>query len=126
MLLNVSLDFMNRIRINFLDNAVDVWNGDEGEPIIYHGHTLTTKITLADVLRDAIKLYAFTASPYPVILSIENHLSIEQQVVMVKLLKEILGDMLLTDPVPSDLSALPSPEDLKNKVIIKAKKPQGV
>lgn len=70
---------------------MDVWDGDGGEPIIYHGHTLTSKITLADVLRDGIKAYAFEASSYPVILSIENHLSIDQQKVMVKLMKEILG-----------------------------------
>ncbi|RXG70311.1 1-phosphatidylinositol 4,5-bisphosphate phosphodiesterase delta-4 [Armadillidium vulgare] len=104
---------------------LDVWDGDDGEPVIYHGHTLTSKITLADVLRDAIKLYAFTASPYPVILSVENHLSIEQQVVMVKLFKDILGDSLLTDPVPSGIQELPSPDDLKYKIIVKAKKPQG-
>lgn len=73
------------------DHAVDLWDGDDGEPIIYHGHTLTSKITLADVLRDGIKLYAFEASPYPVILSIENHLSLDQQRTMVKLMKDILG-----------------------------------
>ncbi|MCL4125685.1 UNVERIFIED_CONTAM: hypothetical protein GTU68_045445 [Idotea baltica] len=105
---------------------LDVWDGDEGEPVIYHGHTLTTKIALADVLRDAIKLYAFTASPYPVILSIENHLCIEQQVLMVRLLKEILGEHLATHPIPSDIKVLPSPEDFKYKIIVKAKKPQGV
>ncbi|XP_045600729.1 1-phosphatidylinositol 4,5-bisphosphate phosphodiesterase delta-4 isoform X3 [Procambarus clarkii] len=104
---------------------LDLWDGDEGEPIIYHGHTLTTKITLADVLRDGIKAYAFEASPYPVILSIENHLSVEQQKVMVQLLKDILGDMLATDPVSEDITAVPSPEALKNKIIIRGKKPQG-
>ncbi|KAF2355359.1 Phosphatidylinositol-specific phospholipase C X domain [Trinorchestia longiramus] len=104
---------------------LDVWDGDDGQPIIYHGHTLTTKITLADVLKDAIKRYAFYASPYPVILSVENHLSIPQQKVMVKLFKEILGDSLLTAPAAENLGELPSPNDLKNKIIIKAKKPQG-
>ncbi|XP_063604355.1 1-phosphatidylinositol 4,5-bisphosphate phosphodiesterase eta-2-like [Penaeus indicus] len=104
---------------------LDLWDGDDGEPIIYHGHTLTSKITLADVLRDGIKLYAFEASPYPVILSIENHLSLDQQRTMVKLMKDILGDMLATDPVPDDITVIPSPEALKNKIIIRAKKPKG-
>ncbi|XP_068245715.1 1-phosphatidylinositol 4,5-bisphosphate phosphodiesterase delta-4-like isoform X3 [Palaemon carinicauda] len=104
---------------------LDLWDGDDGEPIIYHGHTLTTKITLADVLKDGIKPYAFEASPYPVILSIENHLSLEQQRVMVKLMQDILGDMLATDPVPDDIAAVPSPESLKNKVIVRGKKPKG-
>ncbi|XP_066957865.1 1-phosphatidylinositol 4,5-bisphosphate phosphodiesterase delta-4-like isoform X5 [Macrobrachium rosenbergii] len=104
---------------------LDLWDGDDGEPIIYHGHTLTTKITLADVLKDGIKAYAFETSPYPVILSIENHLSLEQQRVMVKLMQDILGDMLATDPVPEDIGAVPSPESLKNKVIVRGKKPKG-
>ncbi|XP_047486033.1 1-phosphatidylinositol 4,5-bisphosphate phosphodiesterase eta-2-like isoform X2 [Penaeus chinensis] len=104
---------------------LDLWDGDDGEPIIYHGHTLTSKITLADVLRDGIKLYAFEASSYPVILSIENHLSLDQQRTMVKLMKDILGDMLATDPVPDDITVMPSPEALKNKIIIRAKKPKG-
>ncbi|XP_037793332.1 1-phosphatidylinositol 4,5-bisphosphate phosphodiesterase delta-4-like [Penaeus monodon] len=104
---------------------LDLWDGDDGEPIIYHGHTLTSKITLADVLRDGIKLYAFEASPYPVILSIENHLSLDQQRTMVKLMKDILGDMLATDPVPDDITVIPSPEALKNKIIVRAKKPKG-
>ncbi|XP_076043003.1 1-phosphatidylinositol 4,5-bisphosphate phosphodiesterase delta-4-like isoform X4 [Oratosquilla oratoria] len=102
---------------------LDVWDGED-EPIIYHGHTLTTKIALADVLRDAIKPYAFIASPYPLILSIENHLSLEQQVIMVKQFKEILGDDLLTQPVSDDIKVLPSPEELKGKIIVKAKKPK--
>ena len=71
--------------------TVDLWDGEDGEPKIYHGHTLTTKISLSDVLNDAIKRYAFYASPYPVILSVENHLSIPQQKIMVKLFKEILA-----------------------------------
>lgn len=104
---------------------LDVWDGEDGEPIIYHGHTLTTKITLADVLKDAIQRYAFYSSPYPVILSVENHLSIPQQKVMIRQFKEILGDNLLTEEAEDDISKLPSPEELKNKIIIKAKKPQG-
>ncbi|XP_050703506.1 1-phosphatidylinositol 4,5-bisphosphate phosphodiesterase delta-4-like isoform X2 [Eriocheir sinensis] len=105
---------------------LDVWDGDDGCPIIYHGHTLTTKITLEDVLRDGVRAYAFHASPYPVILSIENHLSVEQQRTMVELMEDVLGDMLLKEPVSEDLVALPSPEALKNKIIVRGKKPQGV
>lgn len=33
--------------------------------------------------------------------------------------------MLLTEPVSEDLIAVPSPESMKNKVIVRAKKPQG-
>ena len=35
---------------------------------------------------------------------------------------EILGELLFTDPVDKSLKDLPSPEFLKNKILIKAKK----
>lgn len=34
-------------------------------------------------------------------------------------------DMLATDPVPDDITVIPSPEALKNKIIVRAKKPKG-
>ena len=37
---------------------LDCWDGDDGEPIIYHGYTLTSKIKFADVI-EAIREYAF-------------------------------------------------------------------
>ncbi|XP_063816054.1 1-phosphatidylinositol 4,5-bisphosphate phosphodiesterase delta-3 [Pseudophryne corroboree] len=101
---------------------LDCWEGTGGEPVIYHGHTLTSKILFKDVI-STIKHYAFKYSPYPVILSIENHCGLEQQVTMAHHLRTILGDMLLTEPidVPS-LSPLPSPEALKGKILVKGKK----
>lgn len=57
---------------------MDTWDGDNGEPVIYHGRTLTTKIYLDDVCQ-VIRDYAFVTSPYPIILSIENHCGLEQQ-----------------------------------------------
>lgn len=41
--------------------TVDCWDGDSGEPVIYHGHTLTSKISFKDVIT-AINTYAFEAS----------------------------------------------------------------
>ncbi|XP_055513102.1 LOW QUALITY PROTEIN: 1-phosphatidylinositol 4,5-bisphosphate phosphodiesterase delta-3-like [Leucoraja erinacea] len=101
---------------------LDCWEGQNGEPIIYHGYTLTSKILFKDVIT-TIRDYAFTVSPYPVILSLENHCGKEQQTVMARHLKDILGNMLVTalidDEVPKEL---PSPEALKAKVLIKGKK----
>jgi len=103
---------------------LDCWDGPDGEPVIYHGWTLTSKLLFKDVLTDAIKPYSFKTSVYPVILSIENHCNKEQQDVMANMFKTILGDMLYTEPVDTSKTSLPSPEQLKNKILVKAKKIQ--
>ena len=41
--------------------AVDCWDGPDGMPHIYHGHTLTSKIRFLDVLR-TIKEHAWVRS----------------------------------------------------------------
>ncbi|XP_010159379.1 PREDICTED: 1-phosphatidylinositol 4,5-bisphosphate phosphodiesterase delta-3, partial [Eurypyga helias] len=112
---------------------LDCWEGSDGEPVVYHGHTLTSKILFRDVI-ESIRDYAFKQSPYPVILSLENHCGLEQQATMAQHMKAILGDMLLTQPLEGqDPHDLPSPEQLKGKVLVKGKKlpelwhdPQGV
>ena len=45
-------------------------------------------------MSDAIKPYAFHTSDYPLILSIENHCSLEQQDKMADHMKNILGEKL--------------------------------
>ena len=44
-------------------NTVDCWDGANGEPVIFHGHTLTSKISFLSVCQ-AIRDYAFVASEY--------------------------------------------------------------
>ncbi|KAM7125740.1 1-phosphatidylinositol 4,5-bisphosphate phosphodiesterase gamma-1 isoform 1-T3 [Molossus nigricans] len=100
---------------------LDCWDGPDGMPVIYHGHTLTTKIKFSDVLH-TIKDHAFVASEYPVILSIEDHCSIAQQRNMAQYFKKVLGDTLLTKPVDIAADGLPSPNQLKRKILIKHKK----
>ncbi|XP_078274874.1 1-phosphatidylinositol 4,5-bisphosphate phosphodiesterase gamma-1 isoform X2 [Rhinoraja longicauda] len=100
---------------------LDCWDGPEGMPVIYHGHTLTSKIKFNDVLT-TIKEHAFVTSEYPVILSIEDHCSIVQQRNMANAFKKVFGDMLLTKPVDITADELPSPNQLKRKFLIKHKK----
>jgi len=59
-------------------------------------------------------------SRFPVILSIENHCSIQQQKKIAQYLKEIFGDKLdLSSVVTGDSRQLPSPQDLKGKILVK-------
>ncbi|XP_077301392.1 small wing phospholipase C gamma 1 [Arctopsyche grandis] len=104
---------------------LDCWDGPDGTPFIYHGHTLTTKIKLMDVLR-VIKEHAFVKSEYPLILSIEDNCSLPQQRKMAILLQEVFGDMLLMQPFEKNENCLPSPAQLKRRIILKHKKlPDG-
>ncbi|XP_064634557.1 1-phosphatidylinositol 4,5-bisphosphate phosphodiesterase delta-1-like isoform X2 [Lineus longissimus] len=99
---------------------LDCWDGPDDEPIVYHGHTLTSKILFKDVIH-AVNDYAFASSEYPLILSLENHCSVDQQQVMAKHMKEILKGKLLTEPLDNGIALLPSPEQLKGKILIKGK-----
>uniref|UniRef100_A0A7M4F4K2 Phosphoinositide phospholipase C n=1 Tax=Crocodylus porosus TaxID=8502 RepID=A0A7M4F4K2_CROPO len=101
---------------------VDCWDGPDGEPIVHHGYTLTSKILFKDVI-ETINKYAFIKNEYPVILSIENHCSVIQQKKMAQYLIEILGDKLdLSSVHNEDPTKLPSPESLKGKILVKGKK----
>uniref|UniRef100_A0A8C7BTL3 Phosphoinositide phospholipase C n=1 Tax=Neovison vison TaxID=452646 RepID=A0A8C7BTL3_NEOVI len=101
---------------------VDIWDGPSGEPIVYHGHTLTSRIPFKDVVA-TVAQYAFQTSDYPVILSLENHCSWEQQQVMACHLTEILGEQLLSTTLDGLLpTQLPSPEELRRKILVKGKK----
>uniref|UniRef100_A0A673KCJ6 1-phosphatidylinositol 4,5-bisphosphate phosphodiesterase n=1 Tax=Sinocyclocheilus rhinocerous TaxID=307959 RepID=A0A673KCJ6_9TELE len=79
----------------------------------------------ADVIQ-AIKETAFVTSEYPVILSFENHCSKTQQYKMAKYCEEIFGELLLKQPLegfPIEAGQpLPSPSDLKRKILIKNKR----
>nr|XP_057916316.1 1-phosphatidylinositol 4,5-bisphosphate phosphodiesterase delta-1a isoform X1 [Doryrhamphus excisus] len=101
---------------------LDCWDGANGEPVIYHGYTLTSKILFRDVIQ-AIRDYAFKTSDYPVILSLENHCSVEQQRLMAHHMISILGDALVTKPLGGNLpTAFPSPQELKGKFLVKGKR----
>ncbi|MEQ2243734.1 1-phosphatidylinositol 4,5-bisphosphate phosphodiesterase delta-4 [Ilyodon furcidens] len=44
---------------------VDCWDGSDGEPVVYHGHTLTSKILFKDII-STLKEYAFQSKDMPV------------------------------------------------------------
>ncbi|XP_039987888.1 1-phosphatidylinositol 4,5-bisphosphate phosphodiesterase zeta-1-like isoform X1 [Xiphias gladius] len=95
---------------------IDCWDGPDMEPVVYHGHTLTTKILFKDVIT-TVEQHAFEVSAYPVILSLENHCSREQQEVMAQYLISILGEKLLSAPLDHPTTGdLPSPN--KKKIVV--------
>merc|ERR1719500_2394249 len=100
---------------------LDCWDGDDGEPVIYHGHTITSKILFKDVV-EACKTYAFSKSEFPLIFSIENHCGLEQQDRMADHLTGILGDLLYPTQPDQEATDLPSPMALRKKILVKAKR----
>ncbi|XP_051629721.1 1-phosphatidylinositol 4,5-bisphosphate phosphodiesterase beta-3-like, partial [Manacus candei] len=112
---------------------LDCWKGrpPEEEPFITHGFTMTTEIPFREVI-EAIAESAFKTSPFPVILSFENHVdSAKQQAKMAEYCRSIFGPALLTEPLdkyPLEPGVpLPSPQDLLGRILIKNKKrrPRG-
>uniref|UniRef100_A0A8C3P9P1 Phosphoinositide phospholipase C n=1 Tax=Chrysemys picta bellii TaxID=8478 RepID=A0A8C3P9P1_CHRPI len=101
---------------------VDCWDGPDGEPVVHHGYTFTSKILFRDVV-EAINKNAFVKNEFPVILSIENHCSIQQQKKIAQYLMEIFSDKLdLSSIITGDSKQLPSPQSLKGKILVKGKK----
>ncbi|XP_061636930.1 1-phosphatidylinositol 4,5-bisphosphate phosphodiesterase eta-1 isoform X2 [Phyllopteryx taeniolatus] len=101
---------------------VDCWDGPDGEPMVQHGYTLTSKITFKSVI-ETIDKYAFINNQYPVLLSIENHCSIQQQKKIAQYLREVFADKLDVGHVFSrESKTLPSPQSLQGKILIKGKR----
>lgn len=99
--------------------------GEDEEPIITHGKAMCTDILFKDVIY-AIRDTAFVTSDLPVILSFENHCCKSQQYKLAKYCDEILGDLLLKEPLPDyplePGAPLPPPSLLKRKILIKNKR----
>ena len=100
---------------------IDCWDGPDGRPIVKHGHTMTSNSVLFLDCISVIAKYAFTDSPYPLILSLEVHCNPEQQQTMVDIMNEKLRPRLVTEPFLANVSTLPSPEELRHRILIKVK-----
>lgn len=98
---------------------IDCWDGDDG-PIVNHGRTFTSSVSFESVI-EAINYYSFRASSLPVILSLEVHCNIENQNKMVDIMLRIFGDKLVTRPLTDNETTVPSPLELRNRILVKVK-----
>lgn len=120
--------YMEALRRGCKCLELDVWDGlmskdGKPQPVVFHGHTLTSKILFADILR-GVKAYMISnPQTYPIILSLENHCSHPFQKVMAEDLSDILGAFLHVPLESERHNDLPSPEALKGRVVIKGKRP---
>lgn len=103
---------------------IDCWDGKYGRPIVNHGRTLTSEVMFEDCVAIIAK-YAFASSVYPLIISLEVHCSPKQQLLMVGIMKAHFGASMLEMPLTTNAVTLPSPEELKNKILIKVKAARG-
>ncbi|CAN6206549.1 unnamed protein product [Urochloa humidicola] len=102
---------------------LDMWPNSAKDDInILHGRTLTTPVSLIKCLR-SIKEYAFVASPYPVIITLEDHLPADLQEKVAKMVLEVFGSILFY-PDTDHLTEFPSPEELKGRVLLSTKPPK--
>ncbi|KAI6042247.1 PLC-like phosphodiesterase [Pisolithus marmoratus] len=93
---------------------VDIYDGDN-EPMVFRGKTLTSKMRVREVC-EAISKYAFVTSPYPVIISAEQNM-------LVAIMHDVFREALVSAPIGEHpkTDKLPSLEELKGKVLLKAK-----
>ncbi|KAJ7636012.1 PLC-like phosphodiesterase [Mycena polygramma] len=100
---------------------LDIYDGDS-EPMVFHGRTLTSQVSVREICQ-AIAKYAFVSSPYPILLSCEVHCGLAQQDMLVDIMAKAFGPALVSVPLGEHpkLAALPSPEDLKGRILVKTK-----
>jgi len=121
--------YVNTLRRGCRCIEIDVWDGDDGEPSVFHGYTLTKEITFKEVVK-AIGKHAFRPEEGiigPVIISLECHAGISQQKKCVEIMAKYWGDMLVHKPIfegekeIEDVKKLPSPLELQGKILVKSK-----
>ncbi|KAF3607736.1 hypothetical protein DY000_02051152 [Brassica cretica] len=103
---------------------LDIWpNSNKNDIDVLHGRTLTAPVELIKCLK-AIRAHAFDVSDYPVVVTLEDHLTPELQSKVAEMVTEIFGEILFTPPVGESLKEFPSPNSLKRRIIISTKPPK--
>ncbi|XVE59416.1 hypothetical protein DITRI_Ditri05aG0044600 [Diplodiscus trichospermus] len=99
---------------------LDLWpNSRKDGVIVKHGGTWTKPVKLIECLQ-SIKEHAFKASPYPVVITLEDHLTPDLQEQVAQMVDQTFGKMLFRP----EFECLKAPEDLRNRIIISTKPPE--
>ncbi|XP_011623006.2 phosphoinositide phospholipase C 2 isoform X2 [Amborella trichopoda] len=102
---------------------LDLWpHSRKDKVIVKHGGTMTRPVGLAKCLF-SIKEYAFSASNYPVIITLEDHLTPKLRSKVAQMVYWIFGRMLFY-PMSGKLEEYPSPKDLMNRILLSTKPPK--
>ncbi|KAF2611448.1 hypothetical protein F2Q70_00007839 [Brassica cretica] len=102
---------------------LDLWPNSSGtEAEVRHGGTLTSTEDLQKCL-NAVKENAFEVSEYPVVLTLEDHLNPDLQKKVAKMVSKTFGRTLFRCR-DEYKKCFPSPEALKNKILISTKPPK--
>ncbi|XP_052185705.1 phosphoinositide phospholipase C 2-like [Diospyros lotus] len=102
---------------------LDIWpNSAKDNVDVLHGRTLTAPVELLKCLK-SIKEHAFSASEYPVVITLEDHLTPDLQAKVAEMITQTFGEILFS-PGPECLKEFPSPESLKKRIIISTKPPK--
>lgn len=102
---------------------LDIWpNSTKNNVDVLHGRTLTTPVELIRCLK-SIKEHAFVASDYPVVITLEDHLTPDLQAKVAEMITQTFGDILFA-PGSESLKEFPSPQSLKKRIIISTKPPK--
>ncbi|KAK7311240.1 hypothetical protein RJT34_09251 [Clitoria ternatea] len=102
---------------------LDLWpNSTKDDIDVVHGRTLTSPVSLIQCLK-SIKEYAFVKSHYPLIITLEDHLTADLQAKVAEMATRIFGELLYY-PQTDSLTEFPSPESLKGRILISTKPPK--
>ncbi|KAK7300529.1 hypothetical protein RJT34_11375 [Clitoria ternatea] len=102
---------------------LDLWpNSTRDEIVVVHGRTLTAPASLIQCLK-SIKEYAFVKSEYPVIITLEDHLTPDLQAKVADMTTQVFGDLLYY-PETDSVTEFPTPESLKGRFLISTKPPK--
>jgi len=102
---------------------LDIWpNSAKDDVLVLHGRTLTSPVEFIKCIR-SIKEHAFVASQYPVIITLEDHLTRDLQAKAAETITKTFGELLYY-PKSEVLEEFPSPESLKGRIIISTKPPK--